>query len=118
MDRRRFLQGAATLFCAPAIVKADSLMRIDERPLRQRLMDGILVWVVDDLAADHIHKTLIGRMNNQVFKKEIHVQHQPAAAHNINSEVAYQTARKIKEMKRDMEFSLGGRPLPLLKLFQ
>ena len=28
MDRRKFLQGAAALFAAPAIVKADSLMKI------------------------------------------------------------------------------------------
>ena len=28
MDRRRFIQGAAALFCAPAIVRAESLMKI------------------------------------------------------------------------------------------
>lgn len=28
IDRRQFLQGAAALFCAPAIVKAENIMKI------------------------------------------------------------------------------------------
>lgn len=28
MNRRKFLQGATALFCAPAIIKADALMKV------------------------------------------------------------------------------------------
>lgn len=32
MNRRSFITGAATLFCAPAIVRASSLMPVRSRP--------------------------------------------------------------------------------------
>ena len=41
IDRRRFLQGAGALFCAPAIVKADNLMSIWVPPAHQNLADFI-----------------------------------------------------------------------------
>lgn len=48
MDRRQFLQGTSALFCAPAIVKAENIMRV--APLvvpRQSLTDSIDVYESD-----------------------------------------------------------------------
>jgi len=45
MDRRKFLQGAAALFAAPAIVRAESLMPIYVPPQNIETLGAVDVYV-------------------------------------------------------------------------
>lgn len=134
MDRRQFLKGTAALFAAPAIVKAENIMpiwvppqRVIPHGLREDLTELVYdisptdtplltaiqaaqpapyhVWCVDDLISDHHDRTIIAKMGNQIFRKEVHVMNTPSDPRSA-TRAAYQTAKKLKEIKRDMEWML------------
>ena len=117
MNRRKFLQSTAALFCAPAIVKAENIMRIAEPKIilpEKKLLGAVDVFVGDFHTAriidtsppdsDHIRKRLIVDYNNQVFSKEAIVSHQKVIeAGSLKNEIELQMARKMREMERDIE---------------
>ena len=52
MNRRQFMQTAATLFCAPAIVKAENIMKIAAPKIET--LGSVDVWVSDFHTVDMV----------------------------------------------------------------
>lgn len=130
MDRRKFLQGAAALFAAPAIVKAENIMRI-------ALPKEPEIWVMDNLKIMEVPKLdegfevfefdrtedarkyeLVLRVKDgpnslnylgenmgrgpQILKKQILITGCQAVSTPQNAELKYQIAKKSRECVMDL----------------
>lgn len=119
MNRRGFLGSILALGAAPAIVRADSLMRIvpiqttvwQVVGVREDLSDvlgipGVRLMPLSKIA-DASKYILVAESGGQVFRKTIAVTGTWDMA-DRQLEVAYQIQKRGKEMKRDIEWARRG----------
>lgn len=93
INRRRFLQGAAALFCAPAILKAESLMRVAPPP-GTRLMGGLYVYDWVDPERENLEDMIY-----DVYPAET----------PLVDQIQRQAAARDREIERDLQRALLGR---------
>ena len=112
ITRRNFLKASLVVVAAPAIVKAENIMKVvpvKETPLYQ----GLRAEIFDlDLTSDCLKKNLIVRDNaGYIGRKNICVAGANILPSNqaTSTEVAYQCARNLREAAIDYVFSQEGR---------
>lgn len=118
ISKRRFLQSTAALFCAPAIVKAESIMKVVMPPVRGVIsgFDPVARFEEVDLrrTSDAIQKTIALREDGRVFRKTITLSssHAYLTPDQISSEMAFQTARKSQEIVRELLYIRNPTVMP------